>query len=866
MPKFASFRPKPDPPVLNPLGGDSNLLISTKDGLADTTVVLEPSSKRGHRKHRRDEHGSSYWRHEQNEGRYGKGTKPSIALGSWDEPEIYVVDVSGDTANLKYGSLHSYSIPSFFRSGYGSILGLSSSLKIDRQLSNEKYLVIANPDKSQYLKRDKAAFAKVGRGRETKIKPITPAAKSYENPGADFIPIDGGRSKKRQRINHVTRSSGSNTEDEQHHYRSIEGKAKPLADAQDSDIEFNEDASDLGRTTLSTDEVILRKAELSRIVDLDPCNGDAWLNLIDYQEQILLSRSLGQRANAAESMSTADIKLSMYEKALNIINDPNYIERLTIGMMQEGAKLWDVKKLAKKWQNVLQANPTYINLWIKFLDFQQTSSASFHFDDLREAYRKCLDILRQALVQVDRDVGRQKNLIIIQIYLLLRMTICLREAGYCEQSVAIWQVIFEFNLHRSPSSEREMTDTVVSEKLRESFEDFWESEVPRIGEDGSVGWASYISHGGSPPEPKRDENMITGSQTSLIDNWPKLEVAGNVQSQQPARTFDDTGEDDPYRVVLFSDVKEFVLDLPASGNQILLSAFLAYCHLPPLENTPDTLKSWWQDPFIRNDSLSGSEKSLHSSDPLGITTERSTTDLFDLRLSSYAVSVDSLFANHKSWFSAFYFQNPKYKTESKSLDYAWIRRVLRTLVDLGIGGDDLAEYFLAFEYSMMPSTAKKTAKALLKKQPSNLRLYNSYALIEFRAGHRGTAESVLEAAINLSRTLEDNAQKETILLWRTWIWQLMDIAGTEDAVKRMLTIPAIEVDLEVSNVLVNAAACLRTQKVSVHTTPLFSTNSLLDSGRRSCSSVIIGRVPLCCTLLRMSYPPRVSYQREPHRR
>ncbi|MCJ1379477.1 hypothetical protein MMC17_002578 [Xylographa soralifera] len=813
VPKFASFRPKPDPPALSTPRGDSKFLNSTKDGQANASTLPDSTTRHRHRKHTRHEHGSKTQRHQHLEGRHEDDTEPQVTITPWDEREIYVVDLSGDTANVKYGSLHSYSVPSFFRSGYGSILGLSSNFKIDRQLSNEKYLIISDSDKNRYLKRDKAAFAKVGRGPETKIKSTTPATERLEDHGADFIPIDGGRSKKRRRLDDVISGSGSNTEDEHHHYRSLEGKAKPSADAEDSDIEFNEDASDSGRKMLLTDEVILRKAALSREVDLKPSNGDAWLDLINYQEQILLSHPLGQRANAAESTSTADIKLSMYEKALNLVKDPEHTERLIIGMMQEGTKLWDVKKIANKWQNVLQENPNYINLWTKYLDFQQTNSANFHFDELREAYTRCLSILRSAVLRAEDDVVRQGNLITIQVYLLLRMTICLREAGYSEQSVAIWQMIFEFNLYRPPSSANEKNASLFSEKLENSFEDFWESEVPRIGEEGSAGWLNYSSHGGSPSEPKRDGNMPTDNQISLIRNWHKLEDACNIQSQQPARTIDDTGEDDPYRVVLFSDIKGFVLRLPASNHRTLLSAFLAYCHLPPLENTPDSLKLWWQDPFILNDGLCGFEKLLYPSDPLETTTGKSMTDPFELPFSSYAVSTDSLFASDDSWFSAFHFQKPKYKTERESLDYAWTRRVLRTLVDHDIGDDDLAEYFLAFEYNMIPSTAKKTAKALLKKQPSNLRLYNAYALIEFRAGNRSTAESVLAAAINLSRTLDNKAQKETILLWRTWIWQLLDSASTEDAIKRILTVPAVEeIKLEVFDVLVNAAACLRAQK------------------------------------------------------
>ncbi|MCJ1394657.1 hypothetical protein MMC18_007537 [Xylographa bjoerkii] len=815
VPKFASFRPKPDSPASSPLRGDLKSSNSRDDGRANAIAFPEDNIRHQHRKHTRREHESNHQRHRRSEDRQGEDNKLQATITHWDEPEIYVVDKVGDTANLKYGSIHSYRIPSYFRVGYGSVLGLSSSLKIDRQLSNEKYIAISDPGKSRYLKRDKAAFAKVGRGRETRVKSTAPASELFEHHDADFLPIDGWRLTKRRRLDDVESGSDSSTEDEQHHYRSIEGKAKRPIVPEDLDIEFNEDISDVGWTMSSTDEVNLRKAALSRKVDSKPSNGDAWLDLINYHEQILVNHSLKQRATAAESLSTADIKLSMYEKALNVVKDPEYSERLIIGMMQEGAKVWDVKKVANKWQIVLQEHPNYINLWTKYLDFQQTNSANFRFDELREAFTRCLGILCGAVAQAEGDVVRHGNLVTIQIYLILRMTICLKEAGFSEQSIAIWQVIFEFNLYNPPGSGNRKSSLLSFEELRTSFEDFWESEVPRIGEEGSVGWETYSSHGGSPSEPKRDKTMPLSGQTSLIRNWHKFENVANLQSQQPARTIDETREDDPYRIVLFSDIKEFVLSLPASSNRTLFSAFLAYCHLPALESTPDSLKLWWQDPFIRNDSLYGFEKLLRSSGSLETTTGTSIPDPFSLPLSSYAVSTDSLFASDDSWFSAFHFQKPKCKGERNPLDYVWIRRVLRTLVDYGIGDNDSAEYFLAFEYNTMPSTARKTAKTLLKKRPSNLRLYNAYALIEFRLGNRSTAESVLAAAINLSRTLDSNAQKETILLWRTWIWELLDPVGTEDALKRILTIPAVDVILEVSDVVTNPAACLRSQKALV---------------------------------------------------
>ena len=832
MPKFASFRPRPDPPALSSSADETKRSSGSADRHASTVPYSEDPTRYSHRKHTRHEHGPKHQRHRESEGREGGNTEPRVATVSWNEPEIYAIDKIGDDSNLKYGSLHSYSIPSYFRAGYGSILGLSSSLKIDRQFSNEKQVVVSDPSKNRYIKRDKAVFAKVGRGRETRVKSVAPASKSLDDQNAEFLPVNEEEPRKRRRLDDARSGSGSSTEDEQHHYRSIEGKAKPSMIPEHSDINYNADAFDAGRITASVDEVNLRRVGLARKVELEPGNGDAWLDLIEYQEHILGDHSLKQRASAAERTSTADIKLSMYEKALNLVKAPEFTERLILGMMQEGAKVWDIRKIADKWQNVLQRNPNHINVWAKYLDFQQTNSVNFHFDELREIFIRCLGVLREAVLQAKSDAVRRENLITIQIFLLLRLTICLREAGFSEQSIAIWQVVFEFNCCEPAYSGQPNGNIISSKELRTSFEDFWESEVPRIGEKGSVGWRALVSQGGSPPEPRRDETIPISSQNSFIENWYKYENARGLQSQQPARTIDETGEDDPFRVVLFSDVKDFAFSLPSSSYQMLFCAFLAYSHLPPPEGTPDHLKLWWQNPFVRNDSLYGFEKLLRPLDSSDTTTSKSITDPFNLPVPSYATSTDSLFSNNKTWFSAFHFLKPGCRGECDLQGYAWTRRVLRTLIDYGIGDDTVAEYLLAFEYNTSPSTAKKTAKTLLKKRPSDLRLYNAYALLEFRLGNRSIAESVLATAINMSKTLENKSQKETILLWRTWIWELLESADTEDALRRILTIPAVDIKLEISDVVVNPAANLRAQKVSVHTPQLISTNKLPESGRR----------------------------------
>jgi hypothetical protein len=84
-----------------------------------------------------------------------------------------------------------------------------------------------------------------------------------------------------------------------------------------------------------------RNVELSQRVEADPTNVNAWLELVNHQDNLIGDRSGRRKLTSAERLSTADIKLSMYEKALNKVGKSGGRERLLIGLMEEGSKVWE---------------------------------------------------------------------------------------------------------------------------------------------------------------------------------------------------------------------------------------------------------------------------------------------------------------------------------------------------------------------------------------------------------------------------------------------------------------------------------------------------------------------------------------------
>jgi len=758
----------------------------------------------------------------------GKQDTPSLSVVSRDDTaELFAIDKFGDKSNAKYGSLYRYDVPSYLRTGFGSIVGLSRDQKINREASNEKHVTVTDLRGAQSNQRDRLTFTKLKSGRETRIKPVEPAIELMDDTGADFLPLSSHKPSNRREDDGEQRTGlSASSGDEHHHYRSIQGKARPTNEPEDPDLEYSVSLSKSGvdQTSSVTDDVLSRKTALSRRVDLEPRNGQAWLDLINYQDTIMTSHALRPGLNAAERLSVADIKISMYEKALDSVKDLQPREGLLLGMMEEGSKVWETRKLASKWKGILHDNPHHIGLWTRYLDFEQTNFSTFRFDEVRETYTKCLGILRA--------VPRQDETILdIQVYVLLRFTICLREAGFPEQATAMWQGILEFNFSRPASSNEGSTPEVTQKHLLERFEEFWESEVPRIGEENAQGWARNGCNRGELPPPKVDKSLSRCSSELLLESWHDHEFMRFLEARQPARTIDDTVEDDPYRVVLFSDISQFLLPLSSMGQRKLVTAFLAFCQLPPTENTPTQCMAWWKDPFTRNGGPSGFESFF---DPVKLSTSDSDSSQVSVAplqtplasafgflgspISFYLPSTDVLFAKTRAGFSIFDEWVLACGRNQGPVDVDWVRRVVSVLVDADAENDSLGEYLIALDCKVAPSSAKKTAKGLLKARPTSLRLYNAYALVESRLGNTTAAESVWSTAINMSKNLDLKIRQEIILLWRTWVWELLDTGNPRRAFERLLTFADEGIRSESGCPGASPAAILRTQRVSVYTT------------------------------------------------
>lgn len=727
----------------------------------------------------------------------------------WEEsPSCFVIDQIGDTQNLTYGALHQREVPTYFRLGAGGVIGSSSDAKIDRSISNGNSIVLSSRFAGLQGRRDKEAFSKTNRVGLRKLRVRQDGLQDPQaDAAADFLPLrPTNRQTRKGEADGNTSDSSVSSGGAARHHRSKNGKHELVDRPIDRDLQYSSDTSmsgyEGGRSSDLHDAVQQRRIALSRRLNVDPANGDAWQELIDLQDKVLgIPES---RSTSAERQSKAHIKISIYEIAIEKVADDKTREALLLGMMEEGSEVWGGNKMSSKWRILLQTYPEYQGLWIKYLDHKQTTFSSFTFEDSRNVYVDCLRMLQCARTSVVDDEKISES----QVYVLLRMTLFLREAGFLERAIATWQAVLEWEMHR-PTVLKLLafgSDDTKNLNALSSFADFWEAEVPRIGEEGAKGWATFKQGEFESSKPRKDDIEIVEDGLTLFRSWAETERGRSLQSRTVARAGDDIDDNDPYRIVMFSDIEDLLLISRESPQRwkFISDALLIFCNLPPclMEHAGSRTRRWWKDPFLRNLHRSSvhlsrwqlrwpankSKIPLVSSSHEGPPPDTSRwSSPFGFPTFDYQVSSDSLFAPKGLWFSALDAWEHAGSPDDGPVQAAWAHRLLKALVDADIGGEYLEEYYLALELRLSPGNVKRTAKSLIKKRPSSIRLYNAFVSINCWLGQFTNGEKAMITAINMSRDLPESSQRDSILLWHTWLWALLDSGRILPALERLLT-------------------------------------------------------------------------------
>ncbi|RMJ24171.1 hypothetical protein PHISP_04951 [Aspergillus sp. HF37] len=779
IPRFASFKPPPPPPEPDRPHRSSR----------EHTHRDEKSRHRGHRRHC-DRSRSRERRKERREHRHrGKEDVRDVAPEPVPETpvktaddngaDLFIVDTKGDKHNLVYGTLHRYSIPHYYRVGRGNVLGLPRRYKIDRDAAENGKLVIRADTSGTDATRakPKSVFSKLNKQKPKLLRVRPESIADATDTTGDFLPLDlSGK--------HDHRVHGEpESDDEKHAYRSILGKAKP-EDSLPSHMEIapeTDSSEEEGQRGDLSSEARQLNVDLSRNAEQNPRDVGAWLRLIDHQEALLTGTDEHRQLTYAEKMGLADIKISLCEKALKKSGDNASKDRLLLRLLEEGAKLWDTKKLSTQWQSILKSNPQFISLWVKYLDFRQTEFLDFTYERCMSTFVDCLRL------NLSSPSGPEK--VHVQYYLFLRLTLFIREAGFTEHAAGLWQAVLESTIFRPD----ELSLIYGRENAMSAFLEFWESEVARIGDSGAKGWKSRSS---LPLEPAVSASKSRLNPKSIFASWATCERERACDTRVPARSLDESDDDDPYRVIISSDLEEFLpLVWELDSTDGLLNGFLYFCHLPPLASPSniETTSRWIGDNFLRNEFMGSSSSTI---DSWVAKSGAGGLSALSFPHQNLIHSVDTFFAERQSWFSSFQLWTEATADGHSDIDADWVRRSLRLLVEADLANDDLAEYTLALEFASNSKEAKKFAKSLLRKRPSSLRLYNSYALMESRSGNHTAADHVWATSISMSKaSAEGDDAVDAASLWRTWIWESLEARDMARASYLLLSMPQHSVNV-----------------------------------------------------------------------
>jgi hypothetical protein len=713
VPKFASFRPKPKVSPEVPQEPPKRETASSKSKKKEIPYEKRKSPAAEKPKPERDEASS----------------------------KLYFSDRRGDSEVLRYGSLNRYDVPMYRRFGYGYVLGLGTSQKIDRAQSsdNKVYITPATRQRQERLLTQKNVtkegsrtlrFIKGG-GTQTDID-------------SDFISISN-----------VGRKHAYNDTDEDEalshpDYRDLEMKREPN---QPVDEETRYDSEEPEQTDTGR-RIRMKNSELVRRTREVPGDIHGWLSFIEHQEAMMLLDSANTELTNSARRQLADVRIPIYEEAMKKVpNDSSNHITLYEGLFREAKRSWSDAKLSTTWKVALEKFPQSTKLWFMYLDFIQSNFAKFKYELCRTAFLECLAAMQAQASSVAIETT---------LHVFLRMTVMIQGAGYQELALAIWQALLEYHVTQPTNPNTDHTDS-----LRE-FGEFWESEAPRVGEVGANGWRKLGAD-----DRTSDAAILQSKHTSdhIFEDFRKREIDSIDKLRWPGRTSDEAGEDDAFHTIFYTDIEEYLSLVPTGvPGSLILEAFLCFCGLPAPPQSAIYQKPWWNDPFLSHAAPS-SISSDHAQRGLDSFVQKMERFSF-CGLSSIQMTSDLLFKH-------------SFPLDGARISAEFMRRLLKLVAVNSPTDETLGEYLLAFELRHFPSDAFKTAKQLLKARPTSQRLYNAYGLMEAHRGNVEKANQVFSMAISMSANLPGTYDSLTLL--NSWVWEALHSADQVEALWRLVS-------------------------------------------------------------------------------
>lgn len=243
-------------------------------------------------------------------------------------------------------------------------------------------------------------------------------------------------------------------------------------------------------------------------------------------------------------------------------------------------------------------------------------------------------------------------------------------SGFSERALCAFQGLIELNFFRSGKDAlpgKAESEVKWRFRIMEGMESFWDSEVPRVGEQDAKGWCN-TAEDSDLPEPPSPAPLPASTLEHPFERWATTEQNTAASQPRPARTTDPGVDDevDPFRVILFDDIRDFlfVVHSPDSKTQ-LAYAFLTFLGLPFIPPDFPTSTPFSTDTFIHSELVERPllrERFWPKAEVPNIPFETvqgeameperksALKEPFDVPFKATPVSVDLLFGTKRKWF------------------------------------------------------------------------------------------------------------------------------------------------------------------------------------------------------------------------
>lgn len=476
-------------------------------------------------------------------------------------------DVRGDGMASRYGGPEASQIPKYKRAGKGAVLGLPLHLRI--VATTNRGIDVINSRKLSAQASKAQIWLQRMRPAQRRITPSV-GGPTFGEGQKDYV-----------KLQTVARRSSSGNDQIVDPFDIAAGKISP--DQEHSSSSGSDIDDDEPRDGVEEAAFKIRLREADQRTRSHPAEVRAWLALADLQQHVVSGtlhrhgHGFRERGSAARK-TTAEVQLSVLDKgqrahAENSASIPLGLARLQVAI---SGSLWDDVKVEGEFRRLLDSRWEKSGsdglrqaqaVWAQYLSWKPTS-ASATLSGLSDSYAEAL-----------RTIATFQHASGIAFCFSLQLRLCelLQRAGYPARAFAILQAQVELTLvHFSPGRE----------EAKDVLQRHWDCEEPRIGETGAVLQVGATSkrhekraRSASPSTSKH----VQGHRRSPLDQWVATQKDLACLRQRPARTDDPPiysageGEVDPFSVVLFSDVRPFLISgLPSANCLLALRNFAKY--------------------------------------------------------------------------------------------------------------------------------------------------------------------------------------------------------------------------------------------------------------------------------------------------